>query len=69
MASMPAASPQACARAELSEEAHLAGGEWRRLLPDDHAGLAEVKWSPNCFTPFLCIGPEAWPSQPVFMLF
>ncbi|KAK9843778.1 hypothetical protein WJX81_005907 [Elliptochloris bilobata] len=50
---------EACARAELSEEAHLAGGEWQRLLPADHAGLAEVKWSPNRFTPFLCIGPQA----------
>ena len=57
-------SEQACARAELSEEAHLADGEWQRLLPDGHAGLAEVKWSPNRFTPFLCIGPQARAGQP-----
>lgn len=55
---------EACARAELSEEARLAGGAWQRLLPPGHAGLAEVKWSPNRFTPFLCIGPEARPRAP-----
>ncbi len=55
---------EACARAELSEEARLAGGAWQRLLPPGHAGLAEVKWSPNRFTPFLCTGPEARPRAP-----
>ena len=55
---------KACARAELSEEAHLAGGRWEALLPAGHAGLAEVKWSPNRFTPFLCIGPQARPASP-----
>ena len=55
---------EACARAELSEEAHLAGGAWEALLPAGHAGLAEVKWSPNRFTPFLCVDPQVHPALP-----
>jgi len=35
---------EACARAELSEEAHLTGGDWWSLLPEGHPGIAEVKW-------------------------
>lgn len=38
------ASWQACARAELSEEAHLEGGTWQPLVPEEHPGIAEVKW-------------------------
>lgn len=33
-----------CAQAELSEEAHLAGGAWHPLLPEGHPGFAEIKW-------------------------
>lgn len=33
-----------CARAELSEEANLAGGAWEPLVPEEHPGIAEVKW-------------------------
>lgn len=47
-----------CARAELSEEAQLEGGEWVPLLGPGHQGIAEVKWCANRFTPFLCIGPS-----------
>ena len=35
---------EACARAELSEEARLAGGAWLPLLPEGHPGIAEIKW-------------------------
>lgn len=49
---------EACARAELSEEAHLCGGQWERLLPEDHKGIAEMKWSMNRILPFLVIDPE-----------
>lgn len=35
---------QACASAELSEEARLAGGAWVPLLPPDHPGIPEIKW-------------------------
>lgn len=38
------ASYEACARAELSEEARLAGGTWEPLIPEGHPGIAEVKW-------------------------
>lgn len=48
---------EGAARAELSEEAHLAGGEVHRLL-DCPDGIAEVKWCRNRFTPFIVIGPE-----------
>ncbi|KAK9809171.1 hypothetical protein WJX72_010608 [[Myrmecia] bisecta] len=48
-----------CAQAELSEEAHLQGGEWLELLDPAHPGISEVKWCKNRFTPFLCISPEA----------
>jgi hypothetical protein len=47
----------AAAKAELSEEAHLTGGEWHRLLPEGHPGVLESKWCRNRFTPFLCIDP------------
>ena len=47
------------ARAELSEEARLTGGEWHRLLPDGHPGILESKWCRNRFTPFLCVDPTA----------
>jgi len=40
-------------------QARLAGGEWVPLLPETHAGVPEVKWSPNRMRPFLCIGPSA----------
>ncbi|KAI8466591.1 MAG: hypothetical protein J3K34DRAFT_433131 [Monoraphidium minutum] len=49
---------QACARAELSEEAWLTGGRWVPLLPPGHPGLAEVKWCMNRFAPFLVIQPQ-----------
>lgn len=39
-------------------QAMLTGGQWVRLLPDDHAGLAEVKWCMNRFVPFLVIDPH-----------
>ena len=38
------ASMEECARAELSEEAHLTGGEMIQLLPQGHEGVAELKW-------------------------
>lgn len=38
------ASYETCARAELSEEARLAGGAWEPLIPEGHPGIAEVKW-------------------------
>lgn len=49
---------EACARQELSEEAHLTGGEFVRLIPEEHEGLYEVKWCRNQFTPYLCVSPE-----------
>jgi hypothetical protein len=51
----------ACARAELSEEAHLCGGRLERLLGADAAvmpGVLEVKWCANRFTPFIAYAPE-----------
>ena len=45
------------AERELSEEAHLTGGQWRCLLPEGHPGVLEAKWCRNRFTPFLCIDP------------
>eukprot|EP00242_Pyramimonas_sp_CCMP2087_P006718 CAMPEP_0198215104 /NCGR_PEP_ID=MMETSP1445-20131203/47116_1 /TAXON_ID=36898 /ORGANISM="Pyramimonas sp., Strain CCMP2087" /LENGTH=218 /DNA_ID=CAMNT_0043890657 /DNA_START=225 /DNA_END=881 /DNA_ORIENTATION=- len=50
---------EACAAAELSEEAHLCGGKYVRLLPEDHPGIPELKWSRNRFIPYLVIAPEA----------
>ena len=47
------------ARLSCCIQARLAGGEWVALLPEEHAGLPEVKWSPNRMRPFLCIGPAA----------
>jgi hypothetical protein len=35
---------QGCARAEMSEEAQLAGGTWVPLMPEGHPGIPEVKW-------------------------
>ena len=29
---------------QLSEEARLAGGSWQPLIPEEHPGIAEVKW-------------------------
>ena len=49
---------EGAARAELSEEAHLAGGELHLLLDDCPEGIAEVKWCRNRFTPFIVLGPE-----------
>ncbi|GAB4819899.1 hypothetical protein N2152v2_006945 [Parachlorella kessleri] len=51
-------SNEECARAELSEEAMLAGGRWVELLPPGHPGIPEVKWCANRFTPYLCIDPQ-----------
>ncbi|GAX81409.1 hypothetical protein CEUSTIGMA_g8839.t1 [Chlamydomonas eustigma] len=50
-----------CARAELSEEAFLRGGEWIRLISPHHPGIPEVKWCANRFVPFLVIDPEEDP--------
>lgn len=47
-----------CARAELSEEVHLRGGELVRLLDPDHPGLLEIKWCKNRFTPFLVLDAQ-----------
>ena len=47
---------EAAARDELSEEAHLTGGEWHRLL-GTQGGLHETKWCLNQMHPFLCIDP------------
>lgn len=52
------ASLEECARAELSEEAHLCGGQLVRLLAEDHMGLSEVKWCMNRFIPYLVIAPQ-----------
>eukprot|EP00892_Ulva_mutabilis_P003937 jgi/Ulvmu1/1915/UM012_0075.1 len=53
---------QACAEAELSEEAALRGGSWYSLLPEGHRGVHEVKWCCNRFSPFLVIDPEVDPN-------
>ncbi|OBZ87778.1 hypothetical protein A0J61_04182 [Choanephora cucurbitarum] len=47
------------AQHELSEEAHLKGGEWINLLPEDHSadGISELKWGRNRFIPYLCLDP------------
>ncbi|KAK9802841.1 hypothetical protein WJX73_005715 [Symbiochloris irregularis] len=47
-----------CAKAEMSEEAHLEGGDWHPLTPAGHPGIPEVKWCANRFTPYLCIDPQ-----------
>ncbi|EFN58472.1 hypothetical protein CHLNCDRAFT_140491 [Chlorella variabilis] len=52
------ASYEACARAELSEEAHLAGGAWVSLMPDGHPGIPEVKWCRNRFHAYLVLDPQ-----------
>ncbi|KAI9017380.1 hypothetical protein BC832DRAFT_588645 [Gaertneriomyces semiglobifer] len=46
-----------CARQELSEESRLTGGDWISLLPNDHPGIGELKWSRNRFIPFLVLNP------------
>ncbi|KAG2441567.1 hypothetical protein HXX76_003188 [Chlamydomonas incerta] len=51
-----------CAIAEMSEEAMLVGGEIVDLLPEDHPGQSELKWSRNKFKPFLFIDPQPDPS-------
>ena len=52
-------SMEEAARRELSEEVHLTGGTWHRLLPEGHPGILEAKWCRNRFTPFLCVDPAA----------
>lgn len=49
---------EGCVRMELSEEAQLQGGNLVKLIPDEHPGLLEVKWSCNRFTPFLVLDPK-----------
>ena len=45
------------ARAELEEEARLAGGELTCLVDAaTHPGLTESKWCRNRFYPFVCVG-------------
>ncbi|KAG2441555.1 hypothetical protein HXX76_003176 [Chlamydomonas incerta] len=51
-----------CAIAEMREEAMLVGGEVVDLLPEDHPGQSELKWSRNKFKPFLFIDPQPDPS-------
>ncbi|KAG2441566.1 hypothetical protein HXX76_003187 [Chlamydomonas incerta] len=51
-----------CAIAEMREEAMLVGGEMVDLLPEDHPGQSELKWSRNKFKPFLFIDPRYDPS-------
>jgi hypothetical protein len=55
------ASVEDAGRAELGEEARMAGGAWTPLLPAGHPGLPEVKWCANRFTPLLCFGPTPVP--------
>ncbi|KAK9818693.1 hypothetical protein WJX74_007454 [Apatococcus lobatus] len=50
---------EAGARAEMSEEAHLNGGDFVQLTPAGHPGIVEGKWCANRFTPFLCLNPQA----------
>lgn len=46
------------AQHELSEEAHLKGGQWIDLSPKEQPlGISEMKWGTNRFVPFLCIDP------------
>jgi hypothetical protein len=46
------------AQHELSEEAHLKGGQWIDLSPKEQPlGISELKWGTNRFVPFLCIDP------------
>ncbi|EFJ46688.1 hypothetical protein VOLCADRAFT_118065, partial [Volvox carteri f. nagariensis] len=47
-----------CAEAEMAEEGMLVGGEVVSLLPEDHPGQSELKWSRNTFKPFLMIDPK-----------
>lgn len=49
---------EGCARAELSEEAHLCGGSIHKLVDDSCPGIAEVKWCCNRFTPFIVVDPQ-----------
>ncbi|GLC74608.1 hypothetical protein PLESTF_001534600 [Pleodorina starrii] len=51
-----------CAQAEMAEEAMLVGGEVVALLPEDHPGQSELKWSRNTFKPYLIIDPHPAPS-------
>ncbi|GFR46294.1 hypothetical protein Agub_g7850 [Astrephomene gubernaculifera] len=51
-----------CARAEMAEEAMLYGGEVVSLLPEDHPGQSENKWSRNTFKPYLFIDPQPSPN-------
>lgn len=56
-------SREAGARAELSEEAHLTGGEMVQLTPANHPGIVEGKWCANRFTPFLALNPQVGASE------
>jgi hypothetical protein len=48
-----------CVLSELSEEAHLCGGDLVQLTPEGSPGICEVKWCVNRFTPFMVIGPQS----------
>lgn len=50
--------PEAAAARELAEEAGLAAQRLVPLLPPDHPGILEVKWSRNRFYPFLALGAK-----------
>jgi len=39
-------------------QALLNNGDLIRLIPQDHAGFAEVKWCANRFVPFVSINPQ-----------
>jgi hypothetical protein len=48
---------EACARAEMAEEACLKDGKMISLLDRTSEGISELKWSRNTFIPFLCVDP------------
>jgi hypothetical protein len=50
------------AAAELSEEAHLCGGELVPLIAPDHPGVLEVKWGSIRFVPYVVIDPVIDPN-------
>jgi hypothetical protein len=47
-----------CVRDELSEEAHLKGGNVICLLQEKDRGISELKWGCNHFLPYICIDPD-----------
>ncbi len=57
-----ARSREESARFELEEEARLAGGQWRSLLPRGSPGIIESKWCRNRFTPFLAVDAKPKPN-------